>query len=190
MYVFRRCQQGRVEFLAQIGRDILTPDQHEDPGQTQQDERPRQQPVREPFDVPEDIRDAWRIAGLRSTQKHKSWQQTLEESASEIRGEFERRFRGDLPADFEAAIHNFKQQLAEEPQTLATRKASQAALEVLNEVVPETIGGSADLTGSNNTKTSQTAPITPDDFSGRFVHYGIREHAMAAAMNGMALPSE
>ena len=70
---------------------------------------------------------------------------------------------------------------------MATRKASEACLNVINEVVPETIGGSADLTGSNNTKTAQTLPVTPDDFSGRYIHYGIREHGMAAAMNGMAL---
>src|SRR5690606_25079502 len=70
---------------------------------------------------------------------------------------------------------------------VATRKASEMALEVINAVVPETIGGSADLTGSNNTRTSQTDPLTPDNYGGRFIHYGIREHAMAAAMNGIAL---
>ena len=77
--------------------------------------------------------------------------------------------------------------LAEEKPKLATRKSSENTLEVINGVLEETIGGSADLTGSNNTRTSQTKPITPGDFSGRYVHYGIREHGMAAAMNGMAL---
>ena len=141
----------------------------------------------EPFTVPEDVCDAWRIAGLRSAQKRKEWQKRLEASDTELRGEFERRQRGDLPTAFEGAIAAYKQELADEPKKTATRKASQAALEVINGVVTETLGGSADLTGSNNTNTSQTAPITPDDFSGRFVHYGIREHGMAAAMNGMAL---
>mgnify|MGYP000229933417 CR=1 FL=1 len=141
----------------------------------------------EPFVVPDEVLDGWRIAGLRSAQKRKEWQTRLEASDSELRGEFDRRHRGELPARLDDAIADYKKELAEEPVKTATRKASQAALEVINGVVPETIGGSADLTGSNNTNTSQTPPITPDDFSGRFVHYGIREHAMAAAMNGMAL---
>lgn len=141
----------------------------------------------EPFKIPEDVCDAWRIAGLRSAQKRKEWQKRLDGADSELRGEFERRQRGDLPSGFADAIAGHKKQLAEEAPKRATRKASQATLEVINGVVSETIGGSADLTGSNNTNTSQTAPITPDDFSGRFIHYGIREHAMAAAMNGMAL---
>ncbi|MFD0915264.1 transketolase [Pseudahrensia aquimaris] len=141
----------------------------------------------EPFTLPADICDAWRIAGLRSAQAHKEWQKRLETSDSTLRGEFERRQRGELPAGFGDAIAAYKKELADEQPKKATRKASQAALEVINGVVPETIGGSADLTGSNNTNTSQTPPITPDDFSGRFVHYGIREHAMAAAMNGIAL---
>ncbi len=141
----------------------------------------------EPFKIPEDVCDAWRIAGLRSAQKRKEWQKRLDNADSELRGEFERRQRGDLPSGFADAIAEHKKQLAEEAPKRATRKASQATLEVINGVVMETVGGSADLTGSNNTNTSQTAPITPDDFSGRFIHYGIREHGMAAAMNGMAL---
>jgi transketolase len=141
----------------------------------------------EPFKIPEDVCDAWRIAGLRSAQKRKEWQKRLDGADSELRGEFERRQRGDLPSGFADAIAQHKKELAEEAPKRATRKASQATLEVINGVVSETIGGSADLTGSNNTNTSQTAPITPDDFSGRFIHYGIREHGMAAAMNGMAL---
>ena len=140
-----------------------------------------------PFDVPEDIMDAWRIAGLRSTHACKEWEDRLKQADANQRGEFERRFRGDLPGTFDDTMQAFKKELAEEPQKKATRKASQAVLEVINGVLHETIGGSADLTGSNNTNTSPTPPITPDDFSGRFVHWGIREHAMAAAMNGMAL---
>jgi len=141
----------------------------------------------EPFVVPEDVLDNWRIAGLRSAQKRKEWQQRLEDADTTLRGEFERRFRGDLPSGFDNAIAAHKEELAEEQPKKATRKASESTLEVINGVVAETLGGSADLTGSNNTKTSQTQAITPDDFSGRFVHYGIREHGMAAAMNGMAL---
>ena len=140
----------------------------------------------EPFVIPEDIQDAWRIAGLTSAQKHREWKERLETVDPNLRGEFERRQRGE-PPNIKRAILGYKQKLADEPITVATRKASEMTLEVINEIIPETIGGSADLTGSNNTKTSQTKPITPDDFGGRFIHYGIREHAMAAAMNGISL---
>ncbi|WP_395176278.1 transketolase [Roseibium alexandrii] len=141
----------------------------------------------EPFEVPSDILDAWRIAGLRSAHAHKDWQKRFNDADTETRAEFERRNRGDLPAGFEQAALDYKKKLAEEQPSMATRKASEAVLGVINGVIPETIGGSADLTGSNNTKTAQTNPVTPDDFSGRYIHYGIREHGMAAAMNGMAL---
>ncbi len=141
----------------------------------------------EPFEIPSGIRDAWRLGGLKSAKASRSWQERLEGLDADTRAEFERRTRGDLPASFAGAIEAYKQELADNPPTIATRKSSQAALTVINAVVPETIAGSADLTGSNNTNTVDTLPITPDDFSGRFIHYGIREHAMAAAMNGMAL---
>jgi transketolase len=140
-----------------------------------------------PFEVPSDILDAWRLAGLRSVKHRKEWEKRLAEANAETRGEFERRMRGDLPGSFEPAMAAYKQKLAAEKPKVATRKSSEMALEIVNGAVPETIGGSADLTGSNNTKTSQTRPVTPADFSGRYVYYGIREHGMAAAMNGMAL---
>ncbi|MFH1792992.1 MAG: transketolase [Pseudomonadota bacterium] len=140
-----------------------------------------------PFEVPSDILDAWRLAGLRSVKRRKEWEARLAKADTDIRGEFERRMRGDLPGGFEPAMAAYKQKLATDKPKVATRKSSEMALEIVNGAVPETIGGSADLTGSNNTKTSQTKPITPTDFSGRYVYYGIREHGMAAAMNGMAL---
>ena len=141
----------------------------------------------EPFKVPAEILDAWRIAGLRSGQKRREWEKRFAALDADTRGEFERRVRGDLPPGLEQALAEYKQKLIADKPNVATRKSSEMALEVINGVVAETIGGSADLTGSNNTKTSQTAAITPNDFSGRFIHYGIREHAMAAAMNGIAL---
>jgi len=141
----------------------------------------------EPFKVDSEILDAWRIAGLQSGQKRKEWVKKFKTVDPEIKGQFERRMRGELPADFEQTMLELKQSLADEQPTMATRKSSEAVLKVINGAVPETLGGSADLTGSNNTKTEQTPAITPDDFSGRFIHYGIREHAMAAAMNGIAL---
>ncbi len=140
-----------------------------------------------PFEIPSKILDSWRLAGLRNGPERKKWQQRLDGLDAEVKCEFERRIRGDVPKRLDKAIHSYKKQLAEKAPTLATRKASEAALEVVNGVLEETIGGSADLTGSNNTKTSQTAAMTPDDFAGRYIHYGIREHGMAAAMNGMAL---
>jgi transketolase len=141
----------------------------------------------EPFVVPSDVLDAWRLAGLRSAKERKEWEKRLAAADAETRGEFERRMRGDLPAGFDDAIEAYKQKLAADKPKVATRKSSEMALEIINGILPETIGGSADLTGSNNTKTSQTGPIKPGDYSGRYVYYGIREHGMAAAMNGMTL---
>ena len=141
----------------------------------------------EPFKVPADVLDAWRVAGLNCCKEHKAWEKRYSDLDSELKGEFERRMRGDLPTDFGAAINKLKKKLAKEQPKMATRQSSQAVLEVINEAVPETVGGSADLTGSNNTKTSQTEVLDASNYGGRFVHYGIREHGMAAAMNGMAL---
>ncbi len=141
----------------------------------------------EPFVVPSDILDAWRLAGLRSTKTRKAWEEKLAATEADTRAEFERRVRGDLPASFAETMNAYKASLAQERPKLATRKASENALEVINGAVIETIGGSADLTGSNNTRTSQTTAITPGDYSGRYIHYGIREHGMAAAMNGLSL---
>ncbi|MEN0000122.1 MAG: transketolase, partial [Pseudomonadota bacterium] len=140
-----------------------------------------------PFEIPAEIRDDWRLAGLNACKERQSWEQRLESIGNGVRSEFERRMRGDLPATMTAATAEYKKTLAKEQPKVATRKASEMALEVLNAAITETLAGSADLTGSNNTKTPQTMPITPDDFSGRYIHYGIREHGMAAAMNGIAL---
>ncbi|MGB3500733.1 MAG: transketolase [Mesorhizobium sp.] len=139
------------------------------------------------FDVPSDILDAWRLAGLRSGKDRKAWEGRLAETGSEKRAEFERRQRGDLPAGLEPAMAAYKQKLVADKPKVATRKSSEMALEIINGAVPETVGGSADLTGSNNTKTSQTAPMTAGDYASRYIYFGIREHGMAAALNGMAL---
>ena len=140
-----------------------------------------------PFEVPEEVRDAWRIAGLRSAQAHREWRQRFDAMDAEARAEFERRMRGDLPGEFGPAMAALRETLRAERPTLATRKASERVLNTVNSVVPETVGGSADLTGSNNTLTDHMSPISPGNYAGRYVHYGIREHGMAAAMNGMAL---
>ncbi|OJT97577.1 MAG: transketolase [Rhizobium sp. 63-7] len=141
----------------------------------------------EAFVIPDDVLSDWRSAGERSKDAHKAWEGRLAATEAGKKAEFTRRFAGDLPGNFDAAMDAYKKKLADAPPTVATRKASEDALEVINGILPETIGGSADLTPSNNTKTSQMKSITPTDFSGRYIHWGIREHGMAAAMNGIAL---
>ncbi|MGB3025284.1 transketolase [Paradevosia shaoguanensis] len=137
------------------------------------------------FEVPAEIINAWRAAGTRSQNIRGEWEARL--AKSDKRAEFERRMAGDLPAAFAEAADAFKKKLAEEKPKVASRKASQNALDVINAVIPETVGGSADLTGSNLTNTPETLPFTDTDRTGRYMRYGIREHEMAAAMNGMAL---
>lgn len=141
----------------------------------------------EAFDLPETIVDDWRLAGLRSTKIRVEWEKTLAEADADSSAEFRRRLRKDLPAELDAAILELKKQHASEKPTIATRKASQMALEVINPVLPETVGGSADLNGSNLTKTTDFADFTAEDRSGRFINYGVREHGMAAIMNGISL---
>ncbi len=94
---------------------------------------------------------------------------------------------GKLPETFDKVISDYKKELAKKPPHIATRNSSQNALDVINAAVPETMGGSADLTGSNNTKSKDMAVFSASNYAGRYVHYGIREHGMAAAMNGLAL---
>ncbi len=138
-----------------------------------------------PFTIPNDIAAAWREAGAWGRAAREAWQKRLEASAD--RAEFERRTSGALPAGFEAAMADYKAGLLAEPPKLATRQASQRALGAVNAALPETIGGSADLTGSNGTLTPGLEPWNADNYGGRYLHYGVREHGMAAAMNGMAL---
>jgi transketolase len=137
----------------------------------------------EPFSIPAPILDAWREAGRRGAHEHAEWSKRL--AASPRREEFERRMDGRLSDLAPLAAHI--DALIANPQKVATRKASELALEAITVALPETIGGSADLTGSNNTKTKATTPLTRDDYAGRYIYYGIREFGMGAAMNGLAL---
>jgi transketolase len=140
-----------------------------------------------PFEIPADILNAWRAAGQRSKATHKAWDQRLAALPTEKRGEFARRINGDLPLGLADAVRGAKEKLAAKPKEIATRVASENTLGVLTAVVPEMIGGSADLTGSNNTRPKGMAVLSAADYAGRFIHYGVREHGMAAAMNGMTL---
>ncbi|MBT6094115.1 MAG: transketolase [Rhodospirillaceae bacterium] len=139
----------------------------------------------DPFVVPDDVMSAWREAGARGAAERTAWEGRLAGDAS--KAEFERTVSGDLPAGWMDTVNAHKKRCTDEQVGWATRKASGEVLSVLTEALPEMIGGSADLTGSVNTKTPNTDAITPTDFSGRYMHYGVREHAMAAVMNGMAL---
>ncbi len=136
-----------------------------------------------PFEIPEDILADWRATAETGARAHSEWQVRLD--SSDQKAEFERRIAGELPEGFN--LDSYINGLIDEPQKVATRKASEMALGEINSRLPETIGGSADLTGSNNTKAGGIGPFTADDYSGRYVYYGIREFGMAAAMNGMAL---
>jgi transketolase len=141
----------------------------------------------EPFVVPDDILAAWRAIGARGKPQNEAWRGRLAALNPEARAEFERRVRGELPGDLDYVIDAYKQKLAADAPEIATRKAGEAALNVIAPAVPELVTSSADLTPSNNTKVTATPEITPDNFSGRYIHWGIREHGMAAACNGMSV---
>ena len=141
----------------------------------------------EPFVVPREIVDAWRIVGARGKDGREAWGKRLAGADASLRREFERRIAAKLPPTLDEAILTLKRGYAENPVTVATRKASELALDAINAALPETVGGSADLTPSNNTKSKGLDDVAPGKWSGRYIHFGIREHGMAAAMNGMAL---
>ncbi len=140
-----------------------------------------------PFEIPEPIFSAWRKIGNKGKSARRKWVKRHAAMPEADRAEFDRRMAGDVPAIVDDTIKAFKARMATEKPSWATRKSSQEVLEVLNPVFPDTLGGSADLTGSNNTKTKTINSQSSSDPSGRYMHYGIREHAMCAAMNGMAL---
>jgi transketolase len=140
-----------------------------------------------PFEVPPKALAAWRKAGARGGAKRRAWLTRVAALAPALKSEFERLQAGRLPDGWESALNEHKRTMAGEKPKVATRQASGAALEVLTAAIPELIGGSADLTGSVNTQTKHLRPVTPTDFTGRYIHYGVREHAMAAVMNGLAL---
>jgi transketolase len=140
-----------------------------------------------PFDIPEPIFTAWRKAGAKGKSAWRKWAKRHAGMAEADRAEFDRRQSGDIPASVDEVIKAFKAKMAADKPSWATRKSSQEVLEVINPALPDTVGGSADLTGSNNTKTRTINNQSVSDPAGRYIHYGIREHAMAAAMNGLAL---
>jgi transketolase len=140
-----------------------------------------------PFEMPEPIIAAWRHAGARGAPTSAAWEKRLAASDNKTRTEFQRRVAGDLPKGWTKGLEALKRKAIDEAPSMATRVASQRALEALVPQLPELIGGSADLTGSNNTLVAGQNPVGPDQFAGSYIYYGVREHAMAAAMNGLAL---
>jgi transketolase len=136
----------------------------------------------ESFSVPDDVLTAWRAAGKRGAIEHALWNERID--ASGRKDEFLHRLNGKVS---DAWLKPYLDKLLADLKPVATRKASEMALEAINAALPATIGGSADLTGSNNTKTKNIEPLTPDNYGGRYIYYGIREFGMSSAMNGMAL---
>lgn len=138
-----------------------------------------------PFEIPQEVSAAWHKIAERGGSLRHAWATRLK--ASPQREAFEASLAAPDARSLEAAMTAYKMQLSKDAPKVATRKASEMALEIVNGTLPNSIGGSADLTGSNNTRAGEMSPVTAEDYSGDYIHYGIREHGMAAAMNGIAL---
>ena len=140
-----------------------------------------------PFEVPADVKSAWEEIGKRGASEQTAWAARLAEMSGPRQAEFARIFDRDVPSKLSARIKALKKQISEECPKVATRQSSEMVLEVVNPIMQETVGGSADLSGSNNTRSGDMTVFDVDNRKGRYVHWGIREHGMAAAMNGMVL---
>ncbi|MEM1235408.1 MAG: transketolase [Pseudomonadota bacterium] len=140
-----------------------------------------------PFEIPADVKSAWEGFADRGKAEHAAWNDRFAKLSASKQAEFQRTFAGEAPKKLSATIKALKKQISEEQPKMATRKSSEMVLKAVNPVMKENVGGSADLTGSNNTITPDLGIHTPEDRTGRYIHYGIREHGMAAAMNGIQL---
>ena len=140
-----------------------------------------------PFEIPDNILNAWREIGLKGDELEKKWKNNLEKKSDKIKNEFERLIKGDLSLNFDKVIGDEKLKFFQTRPKMATRQCSSSVISAITDVLPELVGGSADLSGSNNTKTENSIVINAKNFSGNYIHYGVREHAMGAAMNGIAL---
>jgi len=140
-----------------------------------------------PFEIPDALMSTWRAIGKQGADSRAAWAKRVSEAKPDLRAEFERRNRGELPTNWRDAITKARAEFIESGKPMATRKASGAVLEHLADVIPELLGGSADLTPSNNTRTAQQREIGPGKYDGSYIHYGVREHGMAAALNGLSL---
>lgn len=140
-----------------------------------------------PFEVPAEVLAAWRAIGARNGQAYAAWKQAYDAADADVRAAFDAAMSGDVPANFASVINDFKAKASADRPAWATRVASGNALEVLVPAVAALIGGSADLTPSNNTRAKNMADVTPGAYGGRYIRYGVREHGMSTIMNGMAL---
>ena len=140
-----------------------------------------------PFEIPDELLEAWRAIGAKGKNERMAWAVRVQTTREKTRAEFERRMKGELPHEWRKAIDAAKKELGASEKELATRQASGIVLDHLAEALPELIGGSADLTPSNNTKAKSQVEVAPGQYAGSYIHYGVREHGMAAAINGIAL---
>ncbi|SDD78573.1 transketolase [Ruegeria marina] len=140
-----------------------------------------------PFEVPAEVKSAWEAIGSRGAADRLAWEGRFAQLSERKQAEFNRAYAFEVPGKLAGALRAFKKQISEQQPKWATRKSSEEVLKIVNPIMTETVGGSADLTGSNNTKTDDLGIFLPENRKGRYIHYGIREHGMAAAMNGMAL---
>jgi transketolase len=140
-----------------------------------------------PFVIPEPLLSQWREIGAKGAAARQAWSERVQQAPDDRRSEFERRNEGRLPANWKSAIAAVRAEFLKEGKQLATRQASGAVLNHLFDAIPEMLGGSADLTPSNNTRARNQVEVRPGEYGGSYVHYGVREHGMAAAMNGIAL---
>jgi len=140
-----------------------------------------------PFEIPKEILNKWRKIGEKGILQEKKWNAIYNKKNNKFKNEFSRIINGKLPHDFDEIIKEEKRRLFDIKQNIASRQSSASVLETITKKLPELIGGSADLSGSNNTKTKYSNIIKPTNFKGNYIHYGVREHAMAGIMNGMAL---
>ncbi len=141
----------------------------------------------EPFEIPEELMDSWREIGGKGEKLEEKWNNILGKKNTKIKEEYERLIKGELPVDLDKILGDEKLKFFQTKPKMATRQCSSSVINSISYVLSELIGGSADLSGSNNTKTEGSKVITSKNFSGNYIHYGVREHAMAGVMNGLAL---
>ncbi len=141
----------------------------------------------EPFEIPEELMDSWREIGGKGEKLEEKWNNILGKKNTKIKEEYERLIKGELSVDLDKILGDEKLKFFQTKPKMATRQCSSSVINSISDALPELIGGSADLSGSNNTKTEGSKVITSKNFSGNYIHYGVREHAMAGVMNGLAL---
>ena len=141
----------------------------------------------DPFEIPEELMDSWREIGGKGEKLEEKWNNILGKKNTKIKEEYKRLIKGELPVDLDKILGDEKLKFFQTKPKMATRQCSSSVINSISDALPELIGGSADLSGSNNTKTEGSKVITSKNFSGNYIHYGVREHAMAGVMNGLAL---